>query len=128
MSKILKTLQQLCRDVEDNNQPSAYGTRFVHDFYVVVANLHNGAPLERPSKNWAFKECSFADKRANTFVFRTKFLKRMTQFDKRVMDFVTNEIYNLTRAELTAPTNTTEERLLIDTVNVCRVIQGLGAA
>ena len=128
MSKILKTLQQLCRDVEENNQPSAYGTRFVHDFYVVVANLHKGAPAERPNKNWAFKECSFADKRANTFVFRAKFLNRMTQFDRKVMGFVTNEIYNLTRAELTTPKNMTEEKLLIDTVNVCRVIQGLGVA
>lgn len=127
MSKILKNLEQLYRDVEETNKASAYGTRFVHDFYVVVTNLHNGVPIERSKNNWAFDGCSFADKRANTFVFRTKFLKRMTQFDKKVMEFVTNEIYNLTRAELTAPSNTTEERLLIDTVNVCRVIQRLGA-
>ena len=126
MSEILEHLQQLCRDVDGSNEPSAYGTRFVLDFYVVVTNLHGGASLDRSGKNWAFEDCSFADKRANTFVFRTKFLNRMTQFDKKIMNFVTNEVFNLTRAELTAPNTETEERLLVDTVKMCRVIQGLG--
>lgn len=125
MSKILKTLQRLQRDVEESNQPSAYGTRFVNDFYVVVKNLSEGAPWIKTDGNWAFDGCSFADKRMNIFVFRTKFLQRMTQFDKSVMDYVSRTVHDCVRAELLAPNNEQEETLLIGTLSMCRVIEQL---
>ena len=123
MSKILKTLQRLREDVEGSNQPSAYGTRFVNDFYVVVKNLSEGAPWIKTDGNWAFEGCSFADKRMNIFVFRTKFLKRMTQFDKSVMDYVSKTVHDCVRAELLSPIiSEQEEGLLIGTLSMCRVI------
>ena len=126
MSKILKSLRQLRKEVGETNRTSAYGTRFVNDFYEVVLNLSNGKPIERTGNNWAFGECSFADKRMNTFVFRQKFLKRMSSFDKELMNFVANEVMRDIRAEILAPNNTSEEHLLIGTVTMCRTIQGLG--
>ena len=125
MSKILKTLQQLRKDVEESNQPSAYGTRFVNDFCVVVKNLSEGAPWIKTDGNWAFQDRSFADKRMNIFVFRNKFLTRMTQFDKSVMGYVSRTIHDCVRAELLSPDNEQEEGLLIGTLSMCRVIEQL---
>ena len=125
MSKILKTLQQIRKDVEESNRPSAYGTRFVNDFYVVVKNLSEGAPWIKTDGNWAFQGCSFADKRMNIFVFRNKFLTRMTQFDKTVMGYVSRTIHDCVRAELLSQNNEQEEGLLIGTLSMCRVIEQL---
>lgn len=125
MSKILKTLQQIRKDVEESNRPSAYGTRFVNDFCIVVKNLSEGAPWIKTDGNWAFQDCSFADKRMNIFVFRNKFLTRMTQFDKTVMAHVSRTVHDCVRAELLSPNNEQEEGLLIGTLTMCRVIEQL---
>lgn len=125
MSKILKTLRQIRKDVEGNNGPSVYGTRFVNDFCVVVKNLSEGAPLIKTDGNWAFQDCSFADKRMNIFVFRNKFLTRMTQFDRSVMGYVSRTIHDCVRAEMLSPIYEQEEGLLIGTLSMCRVIEQL---
>ena len=126
MKQILEELQSLRKEVSESNRTSAYGTRFVNDFFEAINNLSKGMPSTKSNNNWAYKDVSFADKRSNTFVFRIKFLKRMTSFDKQVMLAVTSDTMTKINGTILTPKDEQEEQLLISTTIMCRAILTLG--
>lgn len=125
MRIILESLESIVTAVNsrDNSRTSVFGTRFVNDFFKVITRIDGGDDYQRPSKNWLFREVEFADQRRNDFVIRPKFLRKMSEFDKRLASNLADDIIIQITGMMPSPYEDEEIKKMVDTVNFCRTIR-----
>ncbi len=125
MRPILESLESVVTAVNsgDNRRTSVFGTRFVNDFFKVMTRIDGGDDYQRPSENWIFREVEFADQRRNDFVIRPKFLRKMSEFDKRLVSTIASDVLMNISGMMPSPYEDKEIKKVVDTVNFCRTIR-----
>lgn len=109
---------------KSNRSISSFGRKFVDDFLVVMINLSEGKAWNKTNGDWIFEQCSFADQRANEFVFRRKFFKKMNPDDRYLLTIIVNSSINLIKGRFGTIMTTKEEKEKgISIINACNKIK-----
>ena len=112
------------RSRESNRNISSFGRKFVDDFLVVMINLSEGKACNKTNGDWVFEQCSFADQRANKFVFRRKFFKKMNADDRYLLNMIVSSSINLIKSRFGTNMTTKEEKEKgISIINTCNEIK-----